>query len=73
MVNSFARICCLPDSCMFEVSHLCRLSWIVIEDIITALVRIYHRVYLIWVFRIDVDRFWDGVFVVIPGLDTRDD
>ena len=72
MVNSFARVCSLSDRCMFEVSHLCCLSWVVVEDIVAAFVRIYHRVYLIWVFGVDVNRFWDGVFVVVPGLDTRD-
>ena len=72
MVDSFAWVCGLFDRCMFEVSHLCCLTWIVVEDIVATFVRIYHRVYLIWVFRVDVNRFWDGVFVVVPGLDTRD-
>ena len=73
VVNSFARVCCLPDRCMFEVSHLCRLRWIVIEDIVATLVWVYHRVYLILVFCVDVDRFWDGVFMIVTGLNSRDD
>ena len=72
MVDSFARISGLSDRCMFEVSHLCCLGWIVVEDIVAAFVRIYHRVYLIWVFGVDVNRFRDGVIVVISSLDTRD-
>ena len=74
MVDSFARVCCLLDCCMFEMSHLCCLRWIVVKDIVTTFVRIYHRIYLIWILGIvDVDRFWDGVFVIVSGLDTWDD
>ena len=38
VIDSFARVCGLPDRCMFEVSHLCRLRRIVVEDVVATLV-----------------------------------